>query len=89
MRKTAKLKCADNFMPNTTGGKKIMKPLGLQAFWHAKLDLETKLVRVSADQDSSKVRPLVEANCWVGIPAGVETVENGDEVEVYDIVHTL
>lgn len=63
----------------------LKKPAHLQIFWHGRRSHETKEVVVSHEQGSYKIRPLLEANCWVGIPAGKEGVEYGDTVETFEM----
>lgn len=60
------------------------KPAHLQVFWHGKLGGQNKEVSISSDQGSNKIRPLLQANCWVGVPPGVGEVRHGDTVEVFE-----
>ena len=84
-RRFAKLKCSGNFSLDTMEQRKVTKPKHLQAFWQEKLILQGREVKISADQSSHKIRPLLESNCWIGVSAGKESVEDGEEVEVFEM----
>lgn len=61
------------------------KPAHLQVFWHGRRSHEENETFIYAEQGSYKIRPLLEANCWIGIPAGQEGVAYGDAVETFEM----
>ncbi|KAF8857911.1 hypothetical protein BDZ45DRAFT_420272 [Acephala macrosclerotiorum] len=61
------------------------KPLDLQVYWHGKYNGQTGQVTVSPDQSSNKIKPLLDANCWVGVEPGTAFVGAGGKVEVHDM----
>jgi molybdopterin molybdotransferase len=61
------------------------KPVHLQAFWHGRRFLESGKVTNSVGRGSNKIRPLLEANCWVGIPPGCPAVTDGETVETFEM----
>ncbi len=61
------------------------KPVHLQAFWHDRRFQETGNVTISVDQGSNKIRPLLEANCWVGIPSVSHAAMPDETVETFEM----
>lgn len=61
------------------------KPNNLKAFWHGNIEYRSKEARISTDQATNKIRPLLHANCWIAIAPGLESAQDGDLVEVYDM----
>lgn len=57
----------------------------LQIYCHGKYARETNEVVLSKDQSSSKIKPLLEANCWVEIPAYDDEVLAGSVVKIYEM----
>lgn len=65
----------------------IKKPSYLRAFWHGRVKSTSSgaTIEVYQDQGSSKIRPLVSADCWVVAPEGCEQVRAGDIVESFPL----
>ena len=64
------------------------KPRHLQVFWHGKRTAGDG-VTISNDQASNKMRPLLDASCWVGVPPGIEVLGPGDVVEIHEMYPSL
>lgn len=55
------------------------KPLDCTVFWLARSPVETSgLVEIVEDQASYKLKGLLEADCWVTVPAGPTEIRTGD-----------
>jgi molybdopterin molybdotransferase len=50
-------------------------------------DRGEQVVRVLDGQESYRIRPLAEANAWVVVEAGIETLAAGDRVAVHGMGH--
>ncbi|KAH6673679.1 MoeA, N-terminal and linker domain-containing protein [Halenospora varia] len=61
------------------------KPSNLKVFWHGNLEHGSKEASISTDQAPSKIRPLLHANCWIAIAPGLESAQDGDTVETYEM----
>jgi molybdopterin molybdotransferase len=68
------------------------KPTHLTCFWLSRTRLPSKSqlqaepeIEILDDQASYKMASLLQANCWTEVPAGVESVSEGDKL----IVHRL
>ncbi|KAK5065340.1 hypothetical protein LTR84_001178 [Exophiala bonariae] len=66
------------------------KPKHLTCFWLSRTQLPSKdqsqgrsEVEVLDDQASYKMASLLQANCWIEVPAGVESVSEGDIMVVH------
>ncbi|KAF4624203.1 hypothetical protein G7Y89_g13971 [Cudoniella acicularis] len=60
------------------------KPNDLTVFWHGRCNAY-KEFNISTDQGSNKIRPLLQADCWVEVPAGKDGVKDGDMVETHQM----
>jgi molybdopterin molybdotransferase len=41
--------------------------------------------QIMAGQESFKVKPFRDANCWAMIPEGVETIHKGDQISIFPL----
>jgi molybdopterin molybdotransferase len=40
---------------------------------------------VMTGQESFKVKPFRDANCWAIIPEGIETIQKGDQISIFPL----
>ena len=41
--------------------------------------------QVMSGQESFKVKPFRDANCWAMIPEGVETIQKGEQISIFPL----
>ncbi len=47
---------------------------------------KTREVVINKNQNSHLVKPLLEDNCWVAVPPGVDLIGQGDSGETFDFI---
>lgn len=65
----------------------IFKPSHLHVFWHGSLrfGLDGTKARISSDQGSGKVRPLLASNCWISVPQGRGSLDGDDLIDTFPL----
>jgi molybdopterin molybdotransferase len=65
------------------------KPFHLDVFWHGVNWIGedgVQYVDIHPDQSSGKTKPLLAANCWIHVPAGVILAATGDKLDCYPLL---
>lgn len=77
---------ADSSYTSLSAPKLVLSnPRQLDQFRHGHLTFDPNgvEVQISSDQSPAKIRPFVEANCWVHVPRHMTEVFEGDLVHTY------
>lgn len=71
------------------------KPTRLNVFWlgrrhslpvDANLSINSRSsVEILSNQSSYKVQNILKADCWISVPAGTESIQESDEVDVFSV----